>query len=157
MPGDAISKNAILGRLRDEGFKTVIVNRIEELLKAFGDNIPQFCALEKGRLCGAYNSLHPEGKAGLGTKTWDAFLRFRAIWREAQYDAKQTAKAVVEEQERKEAERAEMRNELLDGIVDFDALTAAMAALGTLGLKSCSLGKLLEMHAMALKARGGGQ
>lgn len=155
MPGDAISKNAILGRLRDEGFKPVIVNRIEELLKAFGDNIPQFCALEKGKLCGAYNSLHPEGKAGLGAKTWDAFVRFRSIWREAQYDAKQIAKATVEEQERKEAERAEMREQLLERKVDFDTLTSAMAALGTLGIKECALGKLLEMYEMAKAAKGG--
>lgn len=152
-----LGKETILGRLRDEGFSAVLVNRVEELLAAFGDNIPQFCALTKGRLAGAYNTLHPEGERGMGAQTWKTFERFCAIWRELQCDARATAKAVVEEQERREAERASMRNELLDGVVDFDALTTAMAALGTLGLKSCELGKLLEMHAMALKARGGTQ
>lgn len=148
-----IGKETILGRLRDENFAPVLVNRIEELLQAFGNNIPQFCALSKGKLSATYNTMHPEGAHGIGAKTWKVFERFCAIYRELQCDARATAKAVVEEQERKEAEKAEMRERILDGIVDFDALTAAMAALGTLGLKSCSLGKLLEMHALALKAR----
>lgn len=147
-----IGKETILGRLRDEGYATVLVNRIDELLKAFGNNIPQFCALTKGRLAGAYNTLHPEGDRGVGAKTWKVFERFCAIWRELQCDARETAKAVVEEQERKEAERAEMREGILSSGINFDAMTSAMAALGTLGLKSCSLGKLLEMHDLALQA-----
>lgn len=152
-----IGKETILGRLRDEGFSTVLVNRVEELLAAFGNNIPQFCALSKGKLAGAYNTLHPEGARGMGAQTWKTFERFVAIWRELQCDARATAKAVVEEQERKEAERAEMRNELLERKVDFDTLTNAMAALGTLGIKECAIGKLLEMYEMAKAAKGGAQ
>lgn len=155
---EPIGAKAILGQLTDEGFSAVLVNRVEELLSVFNGNIAQFAIATRGQLNAAYAKAHPETKfKGLGAKTFNVFDRFVAIWKQSKFDARTAAKAVVEEQERKEAERAEMRNELLDGIVDFDALTAAMAALGTLGLKSCSLGKLLEMHAMALKARGGGQ
>lgn len=148
-----IGKETILGRLRDEGFAAVLVNRIEELLQAFGNNIPQFCALAKGKLSATYNTLHPDGGRGVGAKTWKVFERFCAIYRELQCDARQIAKATVEEQERKEAERAEMREGLLSSGINFDAMTSAMAALGTLGLKSCSLGKLLEMHDLALQAQ----
>ena len=155
--GETLGKEAILGRLRDEGFTAMIVNRLDELLGAFGNNIPQFAALDKGKLSGAYNSLHPKGEMGLGQRTWDAFLRFRAIWNESKYEARQVAKAAVEEQERREAERAAMRDELLDKPANFDAMTSAMAALGTLGLKECPLGKILEMHDMDLKAKGGGR
>ena len=153
--GETMGKEAILGRLRDEGFTATIVNRLDELLGAFGGNIPQFCALDKGKLAGAYNSLHPQGETGLGGKTWNAFLRFRAIWNESKFEARQVAKAAVEEQERREAEKAAARVELLDRVVDFDAMTAGMAALGTLGLKECPLGKILEMHDMALGAKEG--
>ena len=152
-----IGKETILGRLRDEGFAPVMVNRIEELLQAFGNNIPQFCALSKGKLSATYNAMHPEGAHGIGAKTWRIFERFCAIYRELQCDARATAKAVVEEQERKEAERASMREELLERKVDFDTLTSAMAALGTLGIKECAIGKLLEMYEMAKAAKGGAQ
>lgn len=149
-----IGKETILGRLRDEGFSVMVVNRIDQLLGAFGNNIPQFCSLDKGKLTGAYNSISPEGEKGLGNKTWTAYGRFCAIYRESKYDAKQTAKAVVEEQERKEAEKAKLRQEILDRKVDFDTLTNAMAALGTLSIKECALGKLLEMYEMAKAAKG---
>lgn len=144
-----IGKEALLGRLRDEGFSAKVVNRLEQLLGAFGNNIPQFCSLDKGKLTGAYNSICPKGEKGLGDKTWTAYSRFCTIYRESKYDAKQTAKAVVEEQERKEAEKAKLRQELLDREVEFDALTAAMAALGTLKLQKCTLGRLLDMYDLA--------
>ena len=152
---EIIGKETILGQLRDEGFTPVLVNRVEELLGVFNGNIPQFVAATRGQLNAAYNKLNPSGKMGLGEKTWEVFKRFCAVWRQSQYDAKQIAKATVEEQERKEAERAEMRDELLERKVDFDTLTSAMAALGTLGIKECALGKLLEMYEMAEAAKGG--
>lgn len=160
MPG--VGKESILGRLRDERkFSVVLVNRIEELfdefMKTAGATIEKFCNLDKGKLWGIYNGLHPEGNRGAGEGTWKAFQRFCAIWRELQCDARQIAKATVEEQERKEAERASMREELLERKVDFDTLTNAMAALGTLGIKECAIGKLLEMYEMAKAAKGGAQ
>lgn len=152
---EALGKEALLGRLRDEGFTAVLVNRIAELLSVFNDNIPQFAAATKGQLNAAYAKLHPEAKQkNLGDRTYDVFDRFVKIWKESRFEAKQVAKAAVEEQERREAERAAMRVELLDRIVNFDAMTASMAALETLGLKECSVGKILEMHDMALKAKG---
>ena len=147
-----IGKEALLGQLRDEGYTSVLVNRIEELLGVFNGNIPQFVIATRGQLNAAYNKNHP-GEKGLGTKTYDVFERFVRLWKQAQYDARQVAKETVEEQERKEAEKAEMRQEILDRVVDFDALTSAMAALGTLKLTSCRLGKLLEMYDLALKAK----
>jgi len=147
-----IGKEALLGQLRDEGYTSVLVNRIEELLEVFNGNIPQFCAATRGQLNAAYNKNHP-GEKSLGTKTYDVFERFVRLWKQAQYDARQVARETVEEQKRKEAEKASMRLELLAREIDFDAMTAAMAALGTLGLKVCTLGRLLEMHDMAKGAR----
>lgn len=161
MSAETIGKETLLGQLRDSGFTAVVVNRIGELLDAYvrgGGTLQQFCGgLEKGRLWKLYAELRPEGDRGMGDKTWVAYKRFCAIWREAQSDAKETAKAVVEEQERREAEKARLREELLDRVVDFDTLTSAMAALGTLGIRECALGKLLEMYEMAKAAKGGGQ
>lgn len=153
--GETLGKEAILGRLRDEGFTAVLVNRVAELLSVFNDNIPQFAAATKGQLNAAYAKLHPEPKQkNLGERTYDVFDRFVRIWKESRFEARQVAKAAVEEQERREAERAAMREELLDRKVDFDALTSAMAALGTLGVKECAIGKLLEMYEMAKAAKG---
>ena len=143
---------ALLGQLRDTGLSTVLVNRIGELLGLFGSNVPQFCALSKAALEAAYVKAHP-GTKGLGKRTYEAFDRFVRLWKQSLYDAKQVARATVEEQERREAEKAGMREELLAKEVDFDALTNAMAALGTLKLTSCRLGKLLEMYDLAKGAR----
>lgn len=155
---EPIGAKAILGQLTDEGFSAVLVNRVEELLSVFNGNIAQFAVATRGQLNAAYAKTHPETKfKGLGAKTFNVFDRFVAIWKQSKFDARQVAKATVEEQERKEAERAEMRNELLERKVDFDTLTSAMAALGTLGIKECTLGKLLEMYEMARAAKGGAQ
>lgn len=152
MSAETLGPKALIGQLRETGLSATLANRIEELLGLFGNNVPQFCALSKAALEAAYVKAHP-GTKGLGSKTYGAFDRFVRLWKQSLYDARQVARATVEEQERKEAERAEMRNKLLEREVDFDALTAAMAALGTLGLKSCRLGKLLEMHDLALRAK----
>jgi hypothetical protein len=129
------------------------VNRIGELLALFGGNIPQFCAATKAQLLATYNKTHP-GTRSLGAKTYDAHERFVRLWKQSQYDARQVARETVAEQERREAEKAEMREELLARKVDFDTLTSAMAALGTLGVKECAIGKLLEMYEMAKAAKG---
>lgn len=154
MSTEALGPKALIGQLRETGLSVTLANRIEELLALFGNNLPQFCALSKAALEAAYVKSHP-GARGLGAKTYDAFNRFVRLWKQSLYDAKQVAKATVEEQERKEAEKAELRRGLLAREVDFDAMTAAMAALGTLGLKTCGLGRLLEMHDMAKGAKSG--
>ena len=156
MGSDIIGKEALLGQLRDEGYKAVLVNRLEELMGVFNDNIPQFCTATRGQLGAAYAKAHPETvQKGLGERTYRAFDRLVAIYKQSKLDMRQVARAAAEEQERKEAEKARARLETYERVVDFDALTSAMAALGTLGLKSCAIGKLLEMHDMALKAKEG--
>lgn len=152
MSAETLGPKALLGQLRETGLSATLTNRIGELLGLFGNNLPQFCALSKAALEAAYVKAHP-GTKGLGSKTYGAFDRFVRLWRQSLYDARQVARAAVEEQERREAEKAGMREELLGREVDFDAMTAAMAALGTLGLKVCALGKLLEMHDMAKGAK----
>jgi SOS response regulatory protein OraA/RecX len=148
-----IGKEALLGQLRDGGFSAVVVNRLDDLLGMFGNNIPQFVALTKAALEAAYVKSHP-GTKGLGTETYKAFEALVRMYKTGLCDARATAKAVVAEQERKEAEKARLREELLDRVVDFDTLTSAMAALGTLGIRECALGKLLEMYEMAKAAKG---
>jgi len=147
------SKNEILGRLRDEGVEEVMVNRIERLLGVYNDNIPQFVIATEGQLQAAYNKLNPPkpGKTvkGLGSGTYAAFNRFVKIYKDSLYSDRQIAKETVAAQEAREAEKAAMRQEILDKVVDFDALTSAMAALGTLKLTSCTLGRLLDMYELA--------
>lgn len=154
----AASKNEILGRLRDEGVEEMMVNRMERLLGVYNDNIPQFVIATEGQLQAAYNKLNPPkpGKAakGLGSGTYAVFNRFVKIYKDSLYSERQVAKATVEAQEAREAEKAAMRQELLDKVVDFDALTSAMAALGTLKLTKCSLGRLLDMYELA-RGQGG--
>lgn len=150
----AVGKEAILGQLRDEGYEAVIVNRIENLLRAFGDNVQQFAGATRGQLEATYvQKLNPKGKMGLGDKTWDAHQRFGAIWRKSRLDAKQVARSVVEAEEAKAAEKEAMRLEILDREVEFGAMTSAMAALETLGAKKCRLGRLLELYDMAKEAK----
>lgn len=141
-------KETLLGQLRDSGLSALIVNRIEQLLEMFGNNIPQFCSLSKGALEGAYVRSHP-GSKGLGKTTYDAFDRFVRLYRQSLYEAKDVARKTVAAQEAREAEKASMRQELLDREIEFDALTNAMAALGTLKLQKCSLGRLLDMYELA--------
>lgn len=152
------SKNEILGRLRDEGVEEMMVNRMERLLGVYNDNIPQFVIATEGQLQAAYNKLNPPkpGKTvkGLGSGTYAVFNRFVKIYKDSLYSDRQIAKETVKAQEARDAEKAAMRQELLDKVVDFDALTSAMAALGTLKLTSCTLGRLLDMHELA-KGQGG--
>ena len=156
----AASKNEILGRLRDEGVEEMMVNRMERLLGVYNDNIPQFVIATEGQLQAAYNKLNPPkpGKTakGLGSGTYAAFNRFVKIYKDSLYSERQVAKETVKAQEAREAEKAAMRQELLDKVVDFDTLTNAMAALGTLKLSSCSLGRLLDTYELAASAKGGG-
>ena len=156
----AASKNEILGRLRDEGIEEKMVSRMERLLGVFNDNLPQFTIATKGQLQAAYNKLNPPkpGKMvrGLGNGTSTVFNRFVKIYKDSLYSDQQVAKETVAAQEAREAEKAAMRQELLDKVVDFDTLTNAMAALGTLKLASCSLGRLLDTYELAASAKGGG-
>lgn len=146
----------IFGRMKDEGVSQVLLNRLQSLLDAFGGNIPQFVAATRGQLQATYNKLTPEAAKGLSSGTFAAHERFVRLYKESQAEAREVAKATVEAQEAREAEKAAMRQELLDKVVDFDTLTNAMAALGTLKLASCSLGRLLDTYELAASAKGGG-
>lgn len=154
----AASKNEILGRLRDEGVEEKMVSRMEKLLGVYNDNIPQFIIATEGQLQAAYNKLNPPkpGKTvrGLGNGTYAVFNRFVKIYKDSLYTDRQVAKETVAAQEAREAEKAAMRQELLDKVVDFDALTNAMASLGVLKLTSCTLGRLLDTYELA-KGQGG--
>lgn len=149
----AATKYELLGRLRDEGVPEMMVGRVERLLGVYNDNIPQFIIATEGQLQAAYNKLNPPvaGKQvkGLGKNTYDAFNRFVKLYKDSLNTERQIAKETVAAQEAREAEKAAMRQEILDKVVDFEALTSAMAALGTLKLTSCSLGRLLDMYDLA--------
>lgn len=146
----------IFGRMKDEGVSQVLLNRLQLLLDAFGGNIPQFAAATKGQLQATYNKMTPNAEKGLSSGTFTAHERFARLYKESQAEAREVARETVKAQEAREAEKAAMRQELLDRVVDFDALTSAMAALGTLKLTSCSLGRLLDTYELAASAKGGG-
>lgn len=147
---EGMTRNEILGRMRDEGYATVLVNRIENLLDAAGGDIAEFAKLNHGQLMGLYNRGNPNStEKGLGGGTFKAFDRFVKIWKDSLSDLKQIARETVKAQEAREAEKAAMRQEILDREVTFDVLTSAMAALGTLKLDRCSLGRLLDMYDLA--------
>lgn len=150
MTGKGMTRNEILGRMRDEGYATVLVNRIGSLLDAAGGDIAEFAKLNRGQLMGLYNKGNPDStEKGLGAGTFRAFDRFVGIWKDSLNDVKQIARETVKAQEAREAEKAAMRQEILDREVSFDILTSAMAALGTLKLDRCSLGRLLDMYDLA--------
>ena len=150
MPNGGMTRNEIFGRMRDEGYTAVLVNRIENLLDAAGGDVAEFAKLSHGRLMGLYNDGNPNAtEKGLGKGTFKAFDRFVEIWKGSLYDAKQIARETVKAQEAREAEKAVMRQEILDREIGFDILTSAMAALGTLKLDKCSLGRLLDMYDLA--------
>lgn len=150
MSDKGMTRNEILGRMRDEGYAVVLINRIESLLDAAGGDIAKFAELNRGQLMGLYNNKNPNSvKKGLGDNTFKAFDRFVRIWKDSLSDAKQIARETVKAQEAREAEKAAMRQEILDREVSFDVLTSAMAALGTLKLDRCSLGRLLDMYDLA--------
>ena len=154
MSTEEAGKETLLGQLRDEGCTPYLVNRVEELLKAFNGNVAQFCAATRGQLNATYIKTHPETKLkGLGEKTFEVFDRFVQLWKQSRFDARQVAKATVEAQEARAAEKEAMRLELLDREVEFGAMTSAMAALETLGAKKCKLGRLLELYEMAKEAK----
>jgi len=147
MSTEALGPKALIGQLRETGLSVTLTNRIEELLKLYGENLPQFCALSKASLEAAYVKSHP-GARGLGAKTYDAFNRFVRLWKQSLYDAKQVAKATVEEQERKEAEKAGMREELLARELDADGVLKVLAALERLERKRFTLGEMLNLYEM---------
>lgn len=150
MSDKGMTRNEILGRMRDEGYAAVLVNRIESLLDAAGGDIATFAGLTRGQLMGLYNNKNPYSvKKGLGDNTFKAFDRFVRIWKDSLNDAKQIARETVKAQEAREAEKTAMRQEILNREVSFDILTSAMAALGTLKLDKCSLGRLLDMYDLA--------
>jgi uncharacterized membrane protein len=147
---EGMTRNEILGRMRDEGYATVLVNRVEALLDASGGDIAEFAKLTRGQLMGLYNRGNPNStEKGLGGGTFKAFDRFVRIWKDSLNDVRQIARETVKAQEAREAEKAAMRQEILDREVIFDVLTSAMAALGTLKLDRCSLGRLLDMYDLA--------
>lgn len=139
----------IFGRMKDEGVSQVLLNRLQSLLDAFGGNIPQFAAATKGQLQATYNKITPGCEKGLSNGTFAAHERFVKLYKDSQAEAREVAKATVEAQEAREAEKAAMRQEILNRSIDFEAMTSAMAALGTLKLTSCSLGRLLDMYDLA--------
>lgn len=146
----AMSKNEILGRMRDEGFATVLVNRVGGLLEASGGDIAEFAKLTRGQLMGLYNKGNPDTvEKSLGEGTFKAVDRFVKIWKDSLNDAKQIALETVRAQEAREAEKAAMRQEILEREMDFETLTSAMAALGTLKMTRCSLGRLIDMYDLA--------
>ena len=155
---ESMTKNEILGRMRDEGFTSVVLNRLENLLAASGGDLAEFVKLSRGQLMGLYNKNNPDAKEkGLGANTFKAFDKFIRLYKGALSDAKQIAKETVKAQEARAAEKAAMRQEILDREINFETVTAAMAALGVLKIDKCSLGRLLDMYDLAAASTKGGQ
>ncbi len=151
-------KEALLGALKDEGFSSTLINRLAAMAELFekdGDTFENFTKLDKHKLAGLYNRTSPDGSKGIGAKTYKAFDRLVYLAKMAKFDARQTAKAVVEEQERKEAEKARMREELLERELTAENILVALDILEKLGQKSFPLRDLIEFHDRAARAREG--
>lgn len=148
------TKNEILGFLKDSGMSAVLRNRLENLLEnAFDGDIAKFANASHGELMKAYKET-TESKVSLSKGTFQAHDEFAKAYRRSLSDARALAKETVKAQEAKEAEKAAMRQEILEREIDFEVLTSAMAALGTLKITKSSLGRLLDMYDLAAKAVG---
>lgn len=150
--GETMGKSALLGQLRDAKFSEMVVNRLGQLMSAFGDNIPQFMALEKGALEAAYCRLHP-GTKGLGARTYDAFEAMRRIYKQSLFDKRQMQAEAAKVAEEAERRRQEEETSVLNADIDFELLTSAMAALGTMKLTHAPLRKIMDMYALAKSAQ----
>ena len=173
-----MSKSALLGQLRDEGFSAMVVNRLQSLLDdVFNGNVEAFVNASETQLLSAYAKTHPGGYLkSLGKETYKAHERMRQLeeeneragesdtsahermrqlyWtfkKDAAALAKETAKAEAAEAAKREA----AKNEALERMVEFEPLLSAITALSTLKLKSASLSQILAMYDMAKK--GGAQ
>ena len=144
-----VSKNELLGALKDMGHSPTAVNRIGRLLKVFGDNVPQFAGATPAQLLAAYRKTSGNSSFDLGKASYAAFDDFAALYKRKVLNVRQVAQETVKAAEEKAAEKSALRSELLSKEIDFDTLTTALAALGTLKIQKCSLGKILDMYDMA--------
>ncbi len=156
MSTETLGRQALFGQLRDAGLSATLANRLEELLNAepFNGDLERFCAAESGKLAAAYNRSHP-GTKGLGAKTFEAHDLLAKFWKQSKFDARQVAKETVAAQEAREAEKARMREELLDRQLTSENILVALDILEKLGQKSFPLRDLVEFHDRAARAKGG--
>ena len=143
------SKNELLGALKDMGHSPTAVNRIGRLLEVFGDNVPQFAGATSAQLLAAYRKAGGNSSFDLGKASYAAFDDFVALYKRRILDVKQVAQETVKAMEVKATEKLALKSELMSKEIDFDTLTTALAALGTLKIQKCVLGKILDMYDMA--------
>lgn len=124
------TKNSLLGFLKDSGVSAMVVGRVEKLIEAFDDNIPQFVIATHGQLEAAYNRLHPmtAGSKGLGDATYDAFDKLVRRYKESQRSAKAVANERQEVEKRLEKAAAEsLRSEFLGRDIDLKKMSELIA------------------------------
>lgn len=148
-----VSKNELLGALKDMGHSPTVVNRIEKLLGVFENNVPQFAGATTAQVLAAYRKVCDKSSVDLGKASYAAFNDFVALYKKRMLDVRQVAQETVRATEAKAAEKSALKSELLSKDIDFDTLTTALAALGTLRIQKCSLGKILDMYDMAKGAK----
>lgn len=140
----AESANVTLQRLRDDGHSEAMVRRVEGLLKAFNENVPQFCAATKSQLEATYNKSHP-GTKGLGDATFrafDAFVRYQKV---SDYDARRAAEETVRVQEERKAMAEDAKADALSETIDIQAMSDAVTWYAT-AFSECTLGDLMKAY-----------
>lgn len=142
------TKNSLLGFLKDSGVSAMVVGRVDKLIEAFNDNIPQFVIATRGQLEAAYNRLHPmtAGSKGLGTATYDAFDRLVRRYKESQRSMKAAANEKQEVEKHLEKVATEnLRSELLDRDIDLKKMSELIAWM-SMKFQTMKLKDLLDWY-----------
>lgn len=148
-----MGNNEMFGFLRDSGFSTAVVNRLERIYEATKLQMKDFVNMTEGQLMATYNKhLNPDGGKGLGQTTLAAFDKLKARFRQMAATERRISEAEVKvETETKEAAFDKLKAEFLGREIDLKVMGEVVAGLSTM-LESCDLKMILEVYG---KKKGG--
>ena len=143
----------MFGFLRDSGFSTAVVNRLERIYEATKLQMKDFVNMTEGQLMATYNKhLNPDGGKGLGQATLAAFDKLKARFRQMAATERRINEAETRvEAETKEAAFEKMKSEFLGKEIDLKVMGEVVAGLSTM-LESCDLKMILDVYG---KKKGG--
>ena len=148
-----MGNNEMFGFLRDSGFSTAVVNRLERIYEATKLQMKDFVNMTEGQLMATYNKhLNPDGGKGLGQATLAAFDKLKARFRQMAATERRINEAETRvEAETKEAAFEKMKSEFLGKEIDLKVMGEVVAGLSTM-LESCDLKMILDVYG---KKKGG--
>lgn len=146
---EAESVEVTLQRMRDEGISEVAVNRIRNLIGAFGGDVEAFCRASKGALMTAYSRMVPDTPKSIGTTTFRAFDKFVAYQRASRFDTLRVAEEEVKLLNEKKQITDEARAAALSERIDLKILSDVVAWYST-AFPTAQLGEIVShYHRMA--------